>query len=81
VRDTTPDAEAVQTEIYRRMTPAERCEIAAQLSESTRATTLANIRRRHPDYGDLQARLALFRLLLGDDLFTRAWPGAPLLPP
>lgn len=67
--------------IYRRMDPAQRCAIAAQMSVDARAIALAGIRRRHPDYDDGQARLALFRVLLGDDLFRRAWPAAPLLDP
>ena len=80
-RDTTEDAAAVQTELYRRMSAAQRCEIAAQLSAATREIALDGIRRRHPAYDDAQQRMALFRLLLGDDLFRRAWPGHPLLDP
>jgi hypothetical protein len=51
------------------------------MSQDAREITLAGIRTRHPDYDDVQTRFALFRLLLGDRLFTRVWPGAPLLPP
>jgi hypothetical protein len=42
---------------------------------------LAGIRARHPDYDDATARWALFRLLIGDGLFVRAWPHAPLVAP
>jgi hypothetical protein len=79
--DTTSDAGAVQTEIYRRMSPARRCAIAVQMSAAARAITLAGIRSRHPEYDEHQARLALFRLLVGDELFRRAWPDAPLVEP
>jgi hypothetical protein len=66
----------VQLAIYRRMTPARRCELAVRMSTSARAITLAGIRSRHPEYDEHQARLALFRVLVGDELFRRAWPNA-----
>ena len=80
-RDTTPDAAAVQTEIYRRMGASRRAELAAEMSEMARTIALESIRRRHPDYNAEQARMALFRMLLGDDLFRRVWPQEPLLAP
>jgi hypothetical protein len=36
---------------------------------------------RHPAYDEYQARMALYRLLVGDELFRRAWPAEPLLAP
>lgn len=80
-RDTTPDAAAVRTAIYRRMTPDQRCVIAAEMSAMTRSIALENIQDRHPTYDEHQARMALYRLLVGDDLFRRAWPGEALLAP
>ncbi len=80
-RDTTPEAEAVQFEIYRRMSSAERTRIGLQMSLDARATALAGIRARHPDYDDTTARWAIFRMLVGDELFKRAWPSAPLVAP
>ena len=65
--DTTSEAHAVQTAIYQRMSPARRCEIAARMSVTARAIAVAGIRNRHPEYDDEQARMALFRLLLGDE--------------
>lgn len=81
VRDTTPDAAAVQTAIYRRMTTDQRTRAAAEMSAMTRAITLENIRARHPEYDAHQAQMALYRLLVGDELFRRAWPAEPLLAP
>jgi hypothetical protein len=80
-RDTTPDAARMRTAVYRRMSDEERVEIGVQMSEDAREIALDAIRQRHPDYDDRQAISALFRLLLGDDLFKRVWPRAPLLPP
>lgn len=80
-RDTTAAAAEMQHGIYRRMTAGERFAIALELSEATRQITLDGIRARHPSYDDEQARLALFRLIYGDELFAKAWPRAPLLAP
>ena len=49
------------------------------MSLDARATALAGIRARHPNYDDATARGALFRLLIGDEPFRRAWPAAPLV--
>jgi hypothetical protein len=78
-RDTTDDAAAVRVALYRAMTPDQRCTLAAELSAATRAIALDSIRRRHPSYTEHQTRMALYRLLLGDELFRRAWPDEALL--
>jgi hypothetical protein len=80
-RDTTPDAAAVRASVYRHMSSEQRVNIGAQMSEDAREIALEAIRQRHPHYDDNQAKLALFRLLLGDELFSKVWPGAPLLLP
>jgi hypothetical protein len=80
-RDTTPEAAAVQTTIYRRMTSDQRTRAAAQMSAMARSITLENIRARHPEYSEHQTRMALYRLLVGNELFCRAWPAEPLLAP
>ena len=80
-RDTTPDADAVHLEVIRTTPPERRAAEAYAMSMAARAIALAGIRSRHPDYSDDQARYALFRLLVGDDLYRRAWPRAPVLAP
>ncbi len=79
--DTTAEALAVQTAIYRRMTGTQRAALADEMSMAARRITLTAIRQRHPEYDEAQTTFALFRLLVGDDLFRRAWPDAPLLAP
>ena len=79
--DTSIESQAVQTAIWRRMTATERADLAWQMSEEARQVTLAGIRSRHPEYTEDDARFALFRLLLGDELFCAAWPDAPVLAP
>jgi hypothetical protein len=80
-RDTAVDSHAVQLDVYRRLGASRRADIAAQLSVEVRNLSRAGIRSRHPDYTDEQVELALRRLIHGDDLFRRAWPGHPLLAP
>lgn len=77
--DTSPEAYAAQLSAWRRMGPRRRLLLAMQMSDEIRQVTLAGIRHRHPEYTEEEARFALFRQLLGDELFVRAWPHAPVL--
>lgn len=63
--DTTPRAEALQLQLYREAGPSRRAQIAADLSDAVRETTLAGIRRRHPDYSDDQVRAEFLRIVYG----------------
>lgn len=79
--DTSPDADAVQREAYRRMGGAGRVQVMFRLNDMVRHTAMAGIRHRHPDYDDEQVLLAYARLLHGDDLVRQAWPGRKLVDP
>ena len=80
-RDTSPDADAVQLDIYRRLGGAGRLAIVFRLNALVREAAAAGIRRRHPDYKDEQVRAALMRLRLGDDLMRRVFPERDLVDP
>jgi hypothetical protein len=56
ISDTSPEAEAVQIEIFRRMTGEERLLTAMRLSDELRDIALAGLKNRHPDMseGDLE---------------------------
>ncbi len=79
--DTTPEAYAAQIEAYRRMSGKERTAVAFRLNELARETAVAGIRARYPNYSEEQVRLALFRLILGDEVTRAAWPGRDLVDP
>ncbi|HKZ32109.1 MAG TPA: hypothetical protein VJ648_07105 [Vicinamibacteria bacterium] len=79
--DTSPDADAVQLEAYRRMGGAGRAQVMFRLSEMARRTTEAGVRSRHPEYDAGQVKLALARLLHGDELVRCAWPSRALPEP
>ena len=78
--DTTPEAYRVYIRGLRALTPDRRARMAAELSDNVRATALAGIRERHPEYGDRQVRLAFLRLVLGADAFRALFPGAEVRP-
>ena len=81
MNDTTSDAAEVQRLVLRRMSLTQKAALLDEVCETARALAVAGIRRRHPEYGDREARWALWRMLYGDELFRRAWPDAPLTAP
>lgn len=76
-RDTTPESHAVQLGVYRRMTMDRRLELALEMSEAARRTSLDGIRGRHPEYDEPTAVRALFRVMHGPELYAKVWPGLP----
>lgn len=74
--DTSPEAEQIQLEIFRRMGPEKRLEAGIALSQTCRKLLPAGVRRRHPEYGEEEIRLAVIRLTLPEELFLAAYPHA-----
>jgi hypothetical protein len=68
IRDTTVEAQAFQDEIHRRMGPVRRFELAWELSLMARESTLAGIRRDHPDYTEGEAMREYVRTRLLSDI-------------
>jgi hypothetical protein len=62
VSDTSPAAEAVQLQIYRRMSAGQRLLLGFEISELARELKRAGIRQRHPDWSDAQVERELLRL-------------------
>jgi hypothetical protein len=79
--DTSVESHEAQLQAYRRLGAAGRARLAGRLSSDTRELTRAGIRARHPACTEEEVELAIRRLILGDDLFRRAWPARPLLAP
>jgi hypothetical protein len=73
-RDTTPQAEQVQLEIFRRMGPEKRLQAGIELSQLCRKLLLEGVRMRHPEYDEREVKLAAIRLTLPEDLFLAAYP-------
>jgi hypothetical protein len=64
-QDTTPEAAAVQEEIFRRMTTAQRLVLALQMSESLRNVALAGLRSRSPELSGDELSRELLRVMYG----------------
>ena len=65
VTDTTPAMAALQLELYRAAGPSGRARIAVELSEAVRETTLAGIRRRHPELSEGEVAKLFLALVYG----------------
>jgi hypothetical protein len=76
--DTTPEAAAVQREVFRRMAPMKRLQLACEMSDFLRGIVTDGVRSRHPDYDEHQVNLAVMRLTIGDELFQKAFPGVQI---
>lgn len=70
-RDTTAEAAAVQREVHRNMSGAERLRVAFELSEAARELTLAGLKSRMEDADHEEVLRALVRLCYGLDLPDR----------
>jgi hypothetical protein len=68
VTDTSPEAAALQLRLYRSLPPSARAQIAVDLSDAVRETTMAGIRRRHPDYSDDELARAFLVLVYGNTI-------------
>ena len=79
--DTSSEAERVQIEVFRRMTPEQRLNTSIQLSQTSRKLLAAGIRKRHPDYTEQQIKFAVLRLLLPSELFLAVYPEAKKILP
>lgn len=76
--DTSPDAEAVRLEVLRRLTPEERARWTDEMSNERFEVARNGIRLRHPEYDDDDVRLAMLRLLHGDELVRTIYPAESL---
>ena len=79
--DTDAEAEKIQLEIYRRMSPEQRLEIGLELSALSRHLLREGIRMRHPEYSAHDVHFASIRALITPELFRAAYPGEPELDP
>jgi hypothetical protein len=79
--DTSPEADAVQVEAYRRMGGAGRAQVMFRLCEMAREAATSGIRARHPEYDDEQVKRALARLRYGDELVRSVWLDVELVDP
>lgn len=66
--DTSHDAERLQLEMFRRMSPTERIRKVCQLSTTLRRMALEAIERRHPGLDEREKRLRFIEISYGKAL-------------
>jgi hypothetical protein len=71
--DTTPEALTVQLRILREMGTAGRAAMAFELSNNLRLLVEAGVRHRNPLWDDRAVEREVIRLMIGDELFRRAY--------
>lgn len=71
--DTTFEAACRQNEVLRRIGIAGRAAMTFELSDNLRRIVADGVRDRHPDWDDEAVRLEGIRLMLGDELFQKAY--------
>jgi len=74
--DASPEVERIQIECFRKMTPTQRLEMAAALTQSSRNLRAVGVRLRHTEYNEEQVRMAVIRLTIPEKLFLAAYPRA-----
>jgi len=75
-RDTSRQAEDLQVELWRGMSPLSKIQAVSALSRSVLLLSLAGIRQRFPDATDSECKIRLARLTLGSELAERVYPGS-----
>ena len=67
-RDTSGEANERYVDALRRLTPAQRLQAGAQMTEAVRTLAEAGVRSRHPEYTPEQVAAAVADILLGRDV-------------
>jgi hypothetical protein len=73
--DTSSDTYALQIDLVRRMTPAQRLKKTCGLSLQVKRMAMDAIRRRHPEFDEDEVRWKFLELAYGKDLAdaVRGW--------
>lgn len=71
--DTSAEAEALQIEIFRRMSSAEKARIVSDADQAARSLALVGLRRRFPAASPAELQRRLMDLLLGEELALKVY--------
>ena len=72
-RDTSPEAEKVLIELWRKATPARKIAMVLSANRTARALAMTGLRARHPGESPERLRRRLADLWLGPELATKAY--------
>lgn len=73
MKDTTADIEAIQSELYRRMTFEQKARRVTELTTGACRLALAGLRQRHPGASEQELLLRLAALRLGPETVARVY--------
>jgi hypothetical protein len=76
-RDTHPEMEKLQIDLWRQATPTRKMEMLAQLYRSARVLALAGLQRRHPKADEAELKRRLADLMLGAELAGKVYGPYP----
>jgi hypothetical protein len=76
--DTGHAERQVRDAVLRRLSEADRARLTIEMSDQAFEVARRGLRQRHPEYTEEDVRLAMLRLLHGDDLVQRIYPTEPL---
>ena len=79
-KDTTLEAYRFQVQVWRRMGPEGRLRAAFEASDNLRELVASGVRLRYPNYSEEQVKLAVTRLMVGDEVFRKFLPGIKIEP-
>jgi len=71
--DTSQEAERIQVELWRRMSPLAKARAVSEISRTAQELSLLGIRRRHPHASERECLLRLAVLKLGRELAHAAY--------
>ncbi len=75
--DTSPSAEAIQFDLWRKMTPEQKADLFTSLTLAVQELAMAGMRQRHPGEADETLRLRLAVQRLGAETVRRVWHWQP----
>jgi hypothetical protein len=75
--DTTPEAERVLIELWRRATPARKMAMMLSANQTARALAMTGLRERYPNEPPARLQRRLADLWLGPELAARAYGPLP----
>ena len=78
--DTSVEAFRIQIQALGRLGPEGRLRMAFELSDNLRTLVAAGVRLRHPDYDRGKLRIAVMRLMAGEDAFRKLFPNVEIKP-
>lgn len=71
--DTHPRIEQIQIELLRKVSPARKFEMVAQMNNTVRAFMFAGLKRRNPEAAPETLRWMFAELLLGEELARKVF--------